>query len=45
MREYKTPSLARIGGLNDLVQADRVSLSPDGVIVPGDMVLLLLTKS
>jgi hypothetical protein len=45
MREYKTPSLARIGGLNDLVQADRVSLTADGVTVPGDMVLITLTKS
>ncbi|CAN5806703.1 hypothetical protein BH23GEM6_BH23GEM6_20110 [soil metagenome] len=45
MREYKTPILTKVGGLNDVVQADRVSLNPDGVMIPGDMVLLLLTKS
>jgi hypothetical protein len=44
-KTYTTPELSELGSINEAVHADRVSLTPDGTIITGDMVLVLLTKS
>jgi len=44
-KPYKTPELSEVGSINETVQADQVSLVSDGVTIPGNMVLITLTKS
>lgn len=44
-KSYNTPTVAEIGSINEAVNADQVSLVSDGVTIPGDMVLITLTKS
>jgi hypothetical protein len=42
---YNPPTVTEIGSINEAVNADMVSLISDGVTIPGDMVLITLTKS
>lgn len=44
-KPYTTPELSEVGSINETVQADQVSLVSDGITIPGNMVLITLTKS
>lgn len=44
-KTYTTPQIVEIGSINEAVHADTVSFDPDGTVVKGDRVLILLTKS
>lgn len=45
MRKYESPKLEKVGRVADVTSADRVSYTPDGLITPGDKVLIMHTKS
>ncbi|MDZ4771166.1 MAG: hypothetical protein SGJ24_18755 [Chloroflexota bacterium] len=45
-KSYSKPQIAEIGRLNEVINTQRDTLTPDGAPpVIGDMVLIILTKS
>jgi hypothetical protein len=44
-KSYEAPKVVEIGALNEAVHADQISFDPDGVVIKGDRVLILLTKT
>lgn len=44
-KSYTTPQVAEIGSINESVHQSRQSLQSDGTTIPGEKVLITLTKS